>query len=290
VGSQTNGSIIRPAAYCGVVGYKPSHGLISRFGVLHQSDTLDHVGVFAATVGDAALLAELLMHYDPGDSDMRPQARAELTRLAAEEPPLPPRLAFVTSPVWDKAEGETADAFAELVDFLGESAEEAELPSMFENAIDLHRTIFEADVAVSYAPEYERGKEQLSPRLREIIESGQRVLAGDYIRAKARILMLNASLVPLFDRFEAIVTPATTGTAPELDSTGSPIFCTTWTLLGTPAITLPILQGSDGLPLGVQLVGRRGEDGRLLRTARWLWERVTASGRGRGKSKKRRAR
>lgn len=275
IGSQTNGSVIRPAAYCGVVGFKPSHGTISRRGALHQSHILDHVGVFATNIEDAAILAECLMAYDPADADMRPSARAELSRIAGEEPPLPPRLAFVKTPVWDRAESDTQAAFAELVEFLGDQVEEVTLPSHFERAVELHTTILEADLAVSFAPEYEKGKKKLSARLREMIESGQRVRATDYIRARARIPLFNASLEDIYDRFDAILTPATTGEAPKgLDSTGSPIFCTIWTYLGAPAITLPLLQGGGGMPLGVQLVGKRGDDARLLRTARWLSELV----------------
>ncbi len=275
VGTQTNGSVIRPAAYCGVVGFKPSHGLISRHGVLHQSDVLDHVGVFAGNVDDAAALAECLMAYDPGDAGMRPAARPDLSRIAREEPPFPPRFAFVKTPFWDQTDKDTKDAFAELVDFLGDQVAEVPLPSIFDHGADLHRTILEADLAVSFALEYEKGKRKLSARLRKMIQSGQRVLAADYVRAIARIPLLNRSLMEIYDRYDAILTPATTGQAPRgLESTGSPTFCTLWTLIGAPAITLPLLQGADGIPLGVQLVGRKGDDARLLRTARSLSDLV----------------
>jgi Asp-tRNA(Asn)/Glu-tRNA(Gln) amidotransferase A subunit family amidase len=277
IGSQTNGSIIRPASYCGVVGYKPTHGLISRRGVLSLSRTLDHVGVFAGSVADAALLAEVMMDYDAGDADMYPQARAELSRMAAEEPPLPPKFAFAKTPVWDQTDEDTQEAFAELVDMFGDSIAEVELPPVFEKAVELHRSIQDAEVAVSFAPEYEKGRDQLSARLREIIEHGQQVLAADYIRALARIPLLNVSLDEIFKQYDAILTPATPGEAPlGLESTGNPVFCTAWTLLGTPAITLPLLQGANGMPIGVQLVGLRGNDGRLLRTARWLSDLVEA--------------
>ena len=275
IGSQTNGSVIRPAAYCGVVGFKPSHGTISRQGVLHQSDALDQIGVFAGTIEDAAMLAECLMSYDPEDAAMRPAARPDLCRIAAEEPPLPPSLAFVKTPVWDHAEEDTRAAFAELAAFLGDRAAEVPISSLFEHAVDLHKTILETDLAVSFALEYEKGKRKLSERLRKMIESGRRTLAPDYVRAIARIPVLRRALDEIFDRYDAIVTPATTGEAPlGLDSTGSPIFCTAWTLIGVPAITLPLLQGANGMPLGVQLVGRKGDDARLLRTARWLSDLV----------------
>ena len=276
VGSQTNGSVLRPASFCGVVGYKPTHGLISRTGVLTLSRTLDHVGVFAGSVGDAALLAEVLMDYDAGDLDMRPRARPQLSRSTAEEPPLPPKLGFVKTPYWDRAEPDTQEAFAELIDMLGDSVDEIELSSMFANAADMHRTIQDADVAMNFALEYEKGREQLTPKLCEIIEHGQQIAAVDYLRAHARIPLLYDTLGDVYGHYDAILTPAAPGQAPVGTATGDPIFSTTWTLLGMPAITLPLLRGGDGMPIGVQLVGERGHDGRLLRTANWLTNVVAA--------------
>ncbi|MGY4504324.1 Asp-tRNA(Asn)/Glu-tRNA(Gln) amidotransferase A subunit family amidase [Bradyrhizobium sp. GM24.11] len=277
IGSQTNGSTIRPASFCGVVGYKPTHGLISRRGVLPLSRTLDHVGVFAGSVADAALIAEVMTGYDPGDADMRPQALPDLVRLTADEPPLPPKLAFAKTPFWDQAKDDTQAAFAELADMLGDSVAEVELPSVFEHVPDLHRSIHDAELAVSLAPEYEKGRDRLSARLCGTIEHGQEVPAADYIRAVARIPLLNLALDDVFARYDAILTPAAPGEAPRgLDSTGNPIFCTAWTLLGTPAISLPLMRGENGMPIGVQLVGLRGNDGRLLRTARWLSEFIAA--------------
>jgi Asp-tRNA(Asn)/Glu-tRNA(Gln) amidotransferase A subunit family amidase len=273
IGSQTNGSVIRPACFCGVVGYKPTHGLISRRGVLPLSRTLDHVGVFASSVLDAAMLAEVLMAYDAEDADMYPQSRAELSRIMAEEPPLLPRLAFAKTPVWNLAEKDTQAAFAKLVELLGERVAEVELPLVFDNAIELHRTIQDSEIAVGLAPEYEKGRDKLSTQLCGIIEHGQEVLAADYIRAVARIPLLNLALDEIFNRYDAILTPAAPGEAPlGLETTGNPVFCTAWSLLGTPAVTLPLLHGRNGMPIGVQLVGLRGNDGRLLRTARWLSE------------------
>jgi len=269
IGSQTNGSVIRPAAYCGVVGYKPTHGLISRAGVLRQSPHLDHVGVFAQSVEDAALIAETLMAYDPRDPAMRCTPWPRLLELVTQEPPSAPRLAFVRSPFWDQADPEARAAFQTLARRL--ACEEAELPTPFDEAAQIHRTILEADLALSFSSEYERGKERLSPILRTMIEQGRQTLAVDYNRAVAAVPGLRRALDDLLQRYDVILTPATTGVAPAgLASTGSPIFCTIWTLCGVPAVTLPLLTGEQGLPLGVQLIGREGDDARLLRTARWL--------------------
>lgn len=281
VGTQTNGSVIRPAAYCGVVGFKPSHGLIPRTGILAQSHWLDTVGVMARSVGDAALLAEAIMTYDPGDPDTRPRARPRLSEVAAEEPPLTPTIAFVRSPVWGRAEAEAQDAFAELADFLGDDCDELDLPEPFKHAVELHRTIMCADLAKSFAGYYDRGKYKLTDTLRAMIEEGQKTLAVDYNRAVDWREVLNAGLGQVFDRYDAIITPATAGVAPAgLESTGSPEFCTLWTYCGTPAVTLPLMEGAGGLPLGVQLVGPRGGDARLLRTARWLTDRVLSGDAG----------
>jgi len=273
IGTQTNGSMIRPASFCGVYGYKPTYGRISRHRVLQQSRPLDQIGVFARTVGDTALIAEQMMGFDPRDPDTRRGASPRLFEVAAQEPPVEPRLAFVKTPVWDQADSDTREAFTELVAHLGERIAEEALPEVFDDAVEQHRVIMEADLARSFEREYEQGKDQLSAILREMIERGQKVLAVAYNEAVSRIPVLNQALGKLFEWHDAILTPSTIGEAPVgLESTGSPIFCTIWSLCGMPAITLPILQGGNGMPLGVQLVGQKGDDARLLRTARWLVE------------------
>ncbi|MEJ2434697.1 MAG: amidase family protein [Pseudolabrys sp.] len=215
-----------------------------------------------------------MMRYDPNDSDMRLQASPQLSRLAAEEPPLPPKLAFLKTPIWDRADDDTQAAFEELVEVLGENVEEVELSTLFEEAVAQHRIIQDAEVAVNFTPEYERGRDKLSARLVEIIEHGLEVPAAEYIRSVARIPLLNEAIAEFYQSYDAILTPAAPGEAPVGTATGNPIFCTAWTLLGAPAVSLPLLSGNNGLPIGAQLVGQRGQDGRLLRTARWLTELV----------------
>jgi Asp-tRNA(Asn)/Glu-tRNA(Gln) amidotransferase A subunit family amidase len=286
IGSQTNGSVIRPAAFCGVVGFKPTHGLIPRSGALLLSRTLDHVGVFARSVEDAALLAETLAGFDEEDPDTRAIARPPLARIAAEDPPLPPRLAFVRSPAWEQAEPETRQAFAELVQALGEAVAEVELGASFARGAAMHRTIMEVEMAHNLHRDYERGGDRLSTVLRELIERGRGRAAVDYTGAVAGIAPLNDALGAVFDEYDAIVTPAAPGEAPRgLETTGDPIFCTLWTYLGVPAVTLPLLQSKASMPMGVQLVGRRGDDARLLRSARWLVETLRRTEQGRTRSR-----
>ncbi|MGI9412321.1 MAG: amidase [Hyphomicrobiales bacterium] len=275
IGTQTNGSVIRPAAFCGTVGFKPSHGLIPRHGILQQSPHLDTVGVFARTVEDAALLADALVGFDPADPATCPAAHPRLGDIAGAEPPVTPSFALVRQPVWDQAEAATREAFSELKGFLGDACDDVELPAPFDRGHAIHRTIMTADFAKNLGRYYDAGEAQLSAQIRQAIEEGRTVLAADYNIALEWIEILNAGLDELFERYDAILTPAAPGEAPMgLDATGNPAFCTLWTLCGTPAVTLPLLQGENGLPVGVQLVAPRGDDGRLLRTARWLMKRV----------------
>jgi Asp-tRNA(Asn)/Glu-tRNA(Gln) amidotransferase A subunit family amidase len=291
IGSQTNGSVIRPAAFCGVVGFKPTHGLIPRSGALLLSRALDHVGVFARNVADAALLAETLAGFDEEDPDTRPLARPPFVDVAASAPPLPPRFAFVRTPAWQHVEQVTTDAFGELVDALGEQVAEVEIGESFQQVADMHRTVMDVEMAHNFHRDYEQGREAFSPALRALIERGRKAVAVDYTRALGASLPLNAALDGVFDEYDAILTPAAPGPAPKgLESTGNPAFCTLWTYLGTPAVTLPLLRADNGLPMGVQLVGRRGNDVRLLRTANWLVKTLGAGKRGRGGAPKAEAR
>ena len=280
IGSQTNGSTIRPAAYCGVVGFKPTHGLISRHGVFALSRTLDHIGLFARTIDDIALLAEQLTGYDENDPDTRLRARMPFVQVTSEEPPLAPMFAFIKTPMWERADEDTKEGFAEIVEHLGTQAEDVELfPSATlrpgsgqADAWQWHQTIMSAEMALNLEREYEKGRDRMSEKLRAQIERGREVRAVDYQRALNQIAPINESFVELFEqRYDAIFTPAAPGAAPKsLDATGDPSFCTLWTLCGMPCISLPLLQSANGLPIGVQLVGPRHGDARLLRTARWL--------------------
>ena len=277
IGSQTNGSVIRPASFCGVVGYKPTHGWISRAGALALSRTLDHVGVFARSLEDAALISQCLVGHDPGDPDTKPAAAPHLCEIMLEEPPLPPRFAFVKSPVWDKADPETQEAFQELHEFLGEQSEEVTLPDHFDNAVGNLRKIMCADLA-RYLSAYEaHGADRLSDVLRAMIDEGKTVSAIDFNESVDTRVHLAGWVKSLNEEFDAILTPATCGEAPlGLEATGDPVFCSTWSYLGVPAVTIPLMEGPNGMPLGVQLVGPRGDDARLLRTARWLANKVAS--------------
>jgi Asp-tRNA(Asn)/Glu-tRNA(Gln) amidotransferase A subunit family amidase len=279
LGSQTTGSTIRPAAYCGVYGLKPTHGLVPRHGMFRLSRTLDHVGLFARSIDDVALLLEQLATHDERDPDSQPRARVPYRAVAGAEPPLPPMFAFVKTALWGRVDADAREAFAELVAALGDRVEEIELVPPLPAVLEWQRAIGGAEIAVNLRREWDKGRDQLSPALRERIERGREVSAIEYLGALERIPELNASLLELFEqRYDALLTPAAFGTAPVgLGSTGDPAMCALWTLCGMPALSVPLLQGENGLPLGVQVIGARHRDGQLLRTARWLVDHLSGS-------------
>jgi Asp-tRNA(Asn)/Glu-tRNA(Gln) amidotransferase A subunit family amidase len=276
LGTQTAGSVIRPASFCGVVGYKPTFGRIPRTGVLMQAASLDTIGTFARSVEDAALVADPLFGYAATDPATRPLPAPRLLETAMAEPPVGPALAFVHQPGWDRADAVTRDAFAELSGELDDCCDAVDLPAPFADALHWHEIVQKVELAKAFHRYAERGHDRLSPAMQAAIDGGRRIAAHDYLLARDWPGVLEAALDAIFDRYDAILTPAAPGPAPRsLDSTGDPVFNRIWTFCGLPAVTLPLLATDDGLPLGVQLVGRRGDDGRLLRTARWLVRRLT---------------
>jgi Asp-tRNA(Asn)/Glu-tRNA(Gln) amidotransferase A subunit family amidase len=284
LGTQTNGSVIRPAAFCGVFAVKPSHGLVSRAGVLPLSRTLDHVGAFARSLPDLALILDVIAGHDPADPDTKPFAAPDFRAVQSQKRPLPPRFAFVRTPVWDKADAETKMAFEELVTALGSSVAAVDLSPSLAEAWETHRTIMATEMAHNLAPFNARGES--SEVMRKLLSHGRSVGAVDYLGALAKAPRYAASLADIFDKYDAVLTPAAPGVAPKgLSATGDPVFCTVWTLTGLPALSLPLLAGEGGLPLGAQLVGASGHDGRLLRTASALIEMLRETKKGRRHSR-----
>lgn len=258
LGTQTAGSIIRPASYCGVVGFKPTFGTISTSGVLEQSAPLDTIGGYGRDIGDVALLIEAMGGPQLDVSDETGSSEA-------------PRFAFVKSRAWPQADGIMQQQLQELVTRLGGLAEETELPDVFASTDGLQRAVQFHDIAVNYGPLLDANSDLISGKLRDVIAEGRSVTASEYGVACARREGLYSALEPIFERFAAILTPAASGAAPKgLTSTGSPAFNFLWTYLGCPTISVPLLEDGERMPIGVQLVGRRGGDEALLRAARWL--------------------
>ncbi len=270
IGTQTGGSIIRPASFCGVVGMKPSFGLIPRTGILPQSPFLDTVGVFARSVEDCALLVEVLTGHDPADPATQPLPIPRMLAHSQSQPPVKPVFAFARLPGWQQADPQMIAATEELATVLGDQCFEVTLPN-FEELASIRQRINFAEMAKCYYGLERRGRNLLSDKLIAAIDEGKTVPARDYIAALDWREVMNAGLEAVFARCDAILCPAALGPAPEgLEDTGSAIFNGLWTLGGMPSITVPVFTADNGLPMGVQLVGRRGDDARLCRTARWL--------------------
>ncbi|MEQ8902082.1 MAG: amidase [Roseovarius sp.] len=270
VGTQTGGSVIRPASFCGVTGFKPSFGAIPRSGVLMQSPTLDTVGVFARTPADAALVSEVLFGHDAGDTATSPHPTPALLSIAQSNPLVTPIFALVKPPGWDEADPQLHAAFDELAEALGDQVFDAPLPKAFEEAAAVRERINFAEMARYY---YRYGKhiDTLGPRTQDALNKGNAILARDYLAALDWPDVLYAGLDEIFERCDAILCPAATGPAPEgLEFTGDAIFNGLWTLTGVPAVTVPAFTAENGLPMGVQMVAARGHDARLLRTANWF--------------------
>lgn len=272
IGTQTAGSVIRPAAYCGVIGFKPTFGYISRTGILPQSAPLDTVGTYARSVDDIALLTDAISAYDPRDGDMTSTPKPSLVEAVQQPAGRPPRFAFVLAPGGAKADPEAAEAYQEFADRLGSRAEVVvtELPPDFDGSLRLQQIVQFSDIAKNYGPIADKNPGVISEKLKEIIAEGRTFSQADIAAARSERDPLYDALRPVLVNYDAILTPSATGAAPEgLGSTGSPQFNALWTFLGMPCISLPLLE-LEGLPLGVQLIGARGGDAGLLRTAKWL--------------------
>ncbi len=279
LGTQTNGSVIRPAAFCGCVGYKPSAGLVSRTGMLEFSRTLDQVGVFARTVVDAAVVASVLVGHDSQDTDsIRPEAGFAEGLRNLISPTRPPRLVAVRSPAWHLVQDEQAQQFERDIRVLrqaGAQVAEIELDGVFEQAHALHRRIMYAEGARALGPLQDSQRDKLSAPLNSLIDEGRRIAAPDYQEAMTYRGILQQALQRFLAPYDALITPPTRGEAPAtLVHTGDPAFCTIWTLCGVPALTLPVGRGPHGLPLGLQIVGRRFDDGRTLEVAQWCGQAI----------------
>ncbi|MCC2113116.1 MAG: amidase, partial [Hyphomicrobiales bacterium] len=234
--------------------------------------------VFAKTAEDTALLAEVLFGHDEKDAATAPSPHPRLLATCKSDPPVKPTFAAVRTPYWDRASEETKAAFEELVAALGEQCFEVDLPTPFAEASQIRETINFAEMAKFYAGYYSRHREALSDRLVAAIEKGNAIPARDYIAALDWPTVLNAGLGEIFERCDAIITPAATGPAPAgLESTGDPVFNGLWTLCGVPALTLPVFEDENGMPMGIQVVGPKNNDGRLLRSARWLAARIAGT-------------
>ena len=266
--SQTAASVIRPAAYCGIVGYKPSFGLVNRAGVKALSDSLDTLGFLARSVEDVALFAAAAT----GDRSLM-QLDVSST----------PRVALCRTHEWPHADADTHNAMEEAAFSLakaGVPVREVELPAAFSGLLQAQKDIMSFDLARSLADERLNHADALSPGLRELLAAGQQVSWEQYRAALQLASAARAMVSSAFGEHEVVLAPSATGEAPAtLGQTGDPVFGRVWTLLGLPCVHLPFSRGASGMPTGLQVIGRHGEDKVALRVAAWLWQRLGRTGR-----------
>ena len=271
IGSQTGGSIIRPASYCGVVGYKPSYGLISRNGALKTSEKLDTVGVFGRSVEDVALLAKALIKKDLYDSSTVHFAADNMLAECKKGPIFEPKFIFYKTDKWKNIHKDSRDAFDFFIKKFKKNIEVFDTPSYFKDIPKYHQIIHETDLANNFQAYYRKDKKKLSKEMRDAIGRGLKHSAYDYANAIDFMQQSYESYKEVFEDYHGVITPSASGVADKgLKSTGSADFQKVWTYLGLPTISLPLLTGENNLPLGVQLIGDKLDDLRFLGTANWL--------------------
>lgn len=263
LGTQTAGSIIRPAAYCGVVGYKPSFGRVPRAGVKSLSETLDTVGGFGLGAGDAALLGAVLT----GDARLLQWSGAPAPRIGLCRTPQWPQAEADTQAAWDRASAALAPQAAACAD--------ASLPAGFATLVPLQKAIMAHEAFRALAWERLHHRDRLSPALCALLDEGAAIGGEQHGANLHAATALRQQMDALFAQHDVLLAPSATGAAPAgLQATGDPLFCRAWTLLGLPCVHLPFARGAQGLPVGLQLIGRHGDDHRLLAWAAWAMERL----------------
>lgn len=271
LGSQTLGSVLRPASYNGIVGFKPHYGRISTHGVVPLSWTLDHVGILSRSVTDCVILFQSLAGYDSEDLHSLDKSIPDsLIQLKAGQPP---RIGLVKQYFYDHADSEMCaqtDTCADIFRQAGADVEEVLLPDSFAEIFENGLVIMKVEAATSHKKMFSEQKNNFSPKIREFIEEGLSYEATAYAEAHQNRLRQMADMEPLYHKFDAFITPGAPSAAPiGLDYTGSPIMQGPWTILEVPTINLPAGLDKDGLPLGIQLAGQPLSDGILLSTAHW---------------------
>lgn len=260
IGTQTNGSVIRPAAFCGVVGFKPGFGLVPIEGVLPFSPSLDQLGVFARSVADAAALAAAIA--TPGSIP------AEVGKASGA-----PRIAFLANFPWNNAEPDAAAHLTAVLARLaaaGAATTELMLEAPLPDAKRVHRAIMLYEGARQHSVRQATQRASLSPELNAAIDEGLGISDEDYARALGASGEIRRRASDLFEHCDVIASLPAPGAAPaSLDTTGDPSFCTLWSLTGFPSITIPTGLSAAGLPFGLQLAARAGAEDRVLRAAQW---------------------
>lgn len=281
IGSQTGGSVNRPASYCGVYGFKPTRGLISRRGALQTSQTLDQAGGFARSLHDLALLIDALTGYDATDSASHTRPKPRILEGVESEPPVEPVFAYLDIPSFDLGDS-MRGAMDELCAALGAQVERLPAPERFADILAHQHTVHTYEFARNLAGDPAIAPELTDDILKGLLAHGQGVPDQEYAAARDSVAMAEDFFAAFFNDYDAILCPAALGEAPLLSegTTGDAVCQKIWTFAGLPTLTLPLFEGDANMPMGLQLVGAQEEDDRLFRSARWLESHLagTASG------------
>ncbi len=279
LGTQTGGSIVRPASYCGVVGVKPTYGRASTTGVLPLAASMDHVGSVARCVADGALILQTIAGPDPADPTCADRPVPDyLARLAAIGPPRLGRVRGLFADLADAAVRAMMDETVELLRRQGATVVDVALPAGFAEVVRQHRIVMGVESAAFHEPRLRRHPEDYLPNFRSLVEEGLACPGLDYARAKEHQRELTAAMAGCFDGVDALLTPATTTPAPPADTTGNPAFNSPWSYTGLPTVSVPAGRAPDGLPLSLQLIGRAWDETTVFATAAWCESRLSPLG------------
>ncbi len=278
LGSQTGGSITRPASYCGVAGLKPTFGRVSGAGVLCLAPSMDHPGPIARCVRDLAILLQAIAGPDPCDPSCADRPVPDYTAALAE-PLSPPRLGRLRGLFEERAAPEVRDRMEKAATALagpapGARITDVALPAAFDEVVPRHRTVMAVEGAAFHEPRLRRRPDDYAPKIRGLLEEGLATPAPEYARCKEHQRQLTREMLACFEGVDALLTPATTDPAPAADTTGDPAFNSPWSYTGLPTVSLPAGWTDDGLPLAIQLVGRPWGEAELLKVAAWCEARL----------------
>ncbi|HXG11560.1 MAG TPA: amidase [Gemmataceae bacterium] len=271
LGSQTGGSITRPATYCGAAGCKPTFGRVSGDGVLPLAPSMDHVGPIARCVRDLAILLQAIAGPDPRDPLCADRAVPDLV-AALDRPLPPPRLGRLRGLFDERAEPPVREMMEQVIaSYRGRGAAvvDVALPASFAEVIPRHRTVMAVEAAAYHGPRLRRYPDDYDRQIRGLVEEGLACPADEYARCKEHQRQLAREMLACFDGVDALLTPATTGPAPDASTTGDPAFNSPWSYTGLPTVSFPTARDPSGLPLGVQLIGRPWAEAELLAVAAW---------------------
>lgn len=277
IGTQTNGSVIRPASFCGVFGIKPTCGLASRRGLLQTSISLDQIGCFGRTLEDTALLCDAISGYDPADTLSYAHPRPNLARGCASEPAMEPNLIWLNQPYHDRLSSDAEDGFEAVIESLGARVERFPAPDNMASLIPAQSTIHLYEICQHLGETFDADWDQISDTLQPMITKGRAITKDEYEHACGLKLAAEAYFDTFFHDYDAVIAPSAAGEAPVFGPvTGDPIFCTIWTLAGLPCVTVPALVGETGLPIGLQLIGASERDDRLMSVTNWVLRALSA--------------